>query len=243
VRNAAGPRWRRPRAPRRLLARSRPHPLHPQHPRLRPSPRQDGALRLRRRRALRPRRRNGPRRPAAPGYAPPAPQPVYVIGEQKPRRAVPAWLAAVLTVAVLGGALFGLYRYVSSGGAKQGAGQKAAPFERPAPQASASSHPFAKYIEVTGVRFLEKEDKTLAARFLVVNHSPAQLGGFRLRITLEAANSPPGEAVIAVVDAAPGAIAPHGSKEMEAPLVTHLKMYELPDWQFVRARVEIIDLK
>lgn len=168
---------------------------------------------------------------------------MYVIGEQKPRREVPAWLAAVLTVAVLGGALFGLYRYVSSGGAKQGAGQKAAPFERPAPQASASSHPFAKYIEVTGVRFLEKEDKTLAARFLVVNHSPAQLGGFRLRITLEAANSPPGEAVIAVVDAAPGAIAPHGSKEMEAPLVTHLKMYELPDWQFVRARVEIIDLK
>lgn len=186
--------------------------------------------------------------PTGAWQAPPQPttyagqtQPVYVIGEQKPRRAVPAWLAAVLTVAVLGGGLFALYRYVSAGSARQQAGEKTAPFERPSAQTSA--HPFAKYLEVTGIRLLENREKKLVTRFVVVNHAPADLSGFRLRITLEAANAQPGDAMIAVVDAAPGTVPAYGIKEMEAPVVTHLKVYELPDWQFLRARAEIIDAK
>jgi hypothetical protein len=171
--------------------------------------------------------------------APQAP-PVYVIGETKKRAAVPPWLAAVLTLAVIGGGLFLLYRYISSDRGARTAG-KAAPFEAPKPQAS--THPFAKYMEVTGVRLLEGQDKKLKTRFVVVNHAPAEMTGFRLRITLEAANAAPGDAVIAVVEAAPGAIPAYGVKDMEAPLVTPLKVYELPDWQFVRARVEIIDSK
>jgi hypothetical protein len=165
---------------------------------------------------------------------------VYVIGETKKRAAVPPWLAAVLTLAVIGGGLFLLYRYISSDRGARTAG-KAAPFEAPKPQAS--THPFAKYMEVTGVRLLEGQDKKLKTRFVVVNHAPVEVRGFRLRITLEAANAAPGDAVIAVVEAAPGAIPAYGVKDMEAPLVTPLKVYELPDWQFVRARVEIIDSK
>jgi hypothetical protein len=165
---------------------------------------------------------------------------VYVIGETKQRAAVPPWLAAVLTLAVIGGGLFLLYRYISSGRSASTAG-KAAPFEAPKPQTS--THPFAKYLEVTGVRLLEGQDKKLKTRFVVVNHAPVEVRGFRLRITLEAANAAPGDAVIAVVEAAPGAIPAYGVKDMEAPLVTPLKVYELPDWQFVRARVEILDSK
>ncbi|MGC8882943.1 MAG: hypothetical protein ACP5UT_08910 [Bryobacteraceae bacterium] len=191
-----------------------------------------------------------PQQPSPTGawQAPPQPatyagqtQPVYVIGEHKPRRAVPAWLAAVLTIAVLGGGLFALYRYISAGSSRQQAGEKAAPFERPSAQGSA--HPFAKYLEVTGIRLLENREKKLVMRFVVVNHAPADLSGFRLRITLEAANAQPGDAMIAVVDAAPGTLPAYGIREMEAPVVTHLKVYELPDWQFLRARTEIIDAK
>lgn len=183
--------------------------------------------------------------PAAYGpTAPPTPAPpqqVYVIGNQNPRRGVPAWLAASLTIAVLGGGLFALYRYIARGGSGQtGAGQ-ATTLERPTAQTS--QHPFAKYVEVTGIRLLETADKKLVARFVVVNHAPAPLSGFRLRVTLEASNASPGEAVIAVVDASPGTLPPHGIREVEAPLVTHLKVYELPDWQFLRARVEILDAK
>lgn len=166
---------------------------------------------------------------------------MYVVGAASPRRALPAWLAALLTLVVLGGGLFLLYRYLSGGRGAPEAVKQTAPFEQP--QAQASAHPFAKYIEVTGIRMLEGPDKRLKVRFVVVNHAPAELSRFRLRISLETANAAPGEAVIAVVDALPGTIPPHGVKDMEAPLVTPLKVYELPDWQFVRTRVEIIDAK
>ncbi|MEJ5368597.1 MAG: hypothetical protein WHT08_09775 [Bryobacteraceae bacterium] len=168
-------------------------------------------------------------------------QPVYVIGAPAQRRAIPAWLAAVLTLAVVGGGLFFLYRYLSEGSGARETAKQAAPFERPQPQGAA--HPFAKYLEVTGIRMLEGSDKKLMVRFVVVNHAPAELSRIRLRISLETANAEPGEAVIAVVDARPGTIPAHGIKDMEAPLVTALKVYELPDWQYVRARVEIIDEK
>lgn len=184
----------------------------------------------------------------SPGWAPPAPampaaqeQPVYVIGAAPQRRAVPAWLAALLTLVVVGGGLFLLYRYLSRTGSAQEAVKQAAPFERP--QAQGAQHPFAKYLEVTGIRMLEGPDKKLRVRFVVVNHAPAELSQIRLRISLETANAEPGEAVIAVVDATPGTIPAHGVKDMEAPLATPLKIYELPDWQYVRARVEIIDQK
>jgi len=188
---------------------------------------------------------HAPPPPAPPAWAPPpaaAPQPqqTYLIGETK-RRTVPPWLAAVLTVAVIGGGLLLLYRFLSTGRGGAATAQKAAPFE--SPKAASSSHPFAKYLEVTGVRLLEGPDKKLMTRFVVVNHAPADLTGFRLKITLEAANAAPGEAVIAVVEASPGTIPAHGIKDMEAPLVTPMRVYELPDWQFVRARAEIIDQK
>ncbi len=179
--------------------------------------------------------------PPPPAAAPPQGQPVYVIGETARRRGTPAWLAALLTLVLIGGGLFLLYRYLSSNRAGAPAAQKTTPFE--APQQQASAHPFAKYVEVTGVRVLEGPDKKLRTRFVVVNHAPAELAGFRLRITLEAVNAAPSEAVIAVIDASPGAIPAYGVKDMEAPLVTHLRVYELPDWQFVRVRVEIIDAK
>lgn len=181
------------------------------------------------------------RPPAAPAPRAGAEQAMYMVGAAPPRRALPAWLAALLTLAVLGGGLFLLYRYLSGSRGAPEAVKQAAPFERP--QAQASAHPFAKYVEVTGIRLLEGPDKKLMVRFVVVNHAPAELSRFRLRISLETANAAPGEAVIAVVDAAPGTIPAHGVKDMEAPLVTPLKVYELPDWQYVRARVEIIDAK
>lgn len=191
-----------------------------------------------------------PQAPPQPAWTPPAAVPpaaappqqqVYVIGETRSRRPMPAWLAAVLTLAVIGGGLFLLYRYISSDQGRAGTAKKAAPFETP--QAQASAHPFAKYLEVTGVRLLEGKDKKLLTRFVLVNHAPADLTGFRVKVTLEAANAEPGEAVIAVVEATPGSIPAYGVKDMEAPLVTPLRVYELPDWQFVRARVEIMDAK
>lgn len=170
-------------------------------------------------------------------YAPQAAQPVYTIGNNHARRGVPAWLAAVLTMAVLGGGLFLVYRWVAGGKSGAPAQAQKSPFV-PAGEA-ASAHPYAKFVEVTGIRLLEGPDKKPLVRFLVVNHAPIELRGLGLKISLETANAAPGEAVIAVIDAHPDPIPPQGAKDMESPLATHLKFYELPDWQYVRAKVEI----
>lgn len=177
--------------------------------------------------------------PQQPAYYPPPqpaqpPQSVYTIDNGK--KGMPHWLIAVITLAVIGGGLFGIYRLLSTR-----SGQPAATAESATPQLPGvtSSHPYAKHIEVTGVRLLESAAKKPLVRFAVINHSPAELSGIELRITFTASNAAPGSQPIAVVDAKVGSIPAYGSKDMESPLATTLRIYELPDWQFMRTAVEI----
>ncbi len=170
-------------------------------------------------------------------YYPPAgqPQPVYTIGEQN-KKGMPTWLAGLLTIAVLGGGLFALYEFV---GKKNGTSTADAKSGATSSTAAGGAHPYAKYIEVTGLRLLEGADKKPQVRFAVVNHSPAELAGLELRVTLATTNAAPGTPPIAVVTSKVGSVPAHGIKDIESPLQTKLRVYELPDWQFVKAAVEI----
>jgi hypothetical protein len=174
--------------------------------------------------------------PPQPPQAAPQQQPVYVIGGQQPARqrsGAPAWLGVVLTIVVIGGGLFGLYKFVEG---RKAMSQPAAQAGAPAPVTQVTgSHPFAKHIELVGIRLLETDDKKPLVRFVVVNHSPAEFSGLALRINFTASSGEP----IAVVDAPVGTVPAYGIKDMEAPLATKLRIYELPDWQFVRASAEI----
>lgn len=171
--------------------------------------------------------------PPQPQYAPPAAAaPVYTISEQK--KGMPAWLVGVLTIAVLGGALFGLYRFVGGHGSSSTASNKA-----PAAAAADSKNPYAKYVEVVGLRLLENEAKKPLVRFTVVNHSPAELSGLELRVFLNSVDAKADSEPISVVEAKVGNIPAYGTKDVEAPLNTKMKIYELPDWQFVKTTFEI----
>jgi hypothetical protein len=174
-----------------------------------------------------------PQYAAAP--APPPPQQSYVIGAPPPRRAgAPAWLGVVVTLLVLGGGLFGLYKFIDGRNAiEKPLGAAAAPAEKTA----SGTHPFAKHIEVVGIRLLETADKKPLVRFVVINHSPAKFTGLALRVSFVATNGN-GDA-FATVAAPVGDIPAYGTKDMEAPLQTQMRIYELPDWQFVRPQVEV----
>lgn len=172
---------------------------------------------------------------AQPQYAAPQPQqPVYTIGEQK--KGMPSWLVALLTLAVLGGGFAGLYKLLSKSdnGRPVAAGPK---LEQPGPAGGA--HPYLKFVEIVGVRILEDERKRPAVRYVVVNHSPAELGGVELRLTFLASSDKGDADSFAEITTKVGTLAPYGSKDLEAPLATKLKIYELPDWQFVKVNVEI----
>ena len=166
--------------------------------------------------------------PPLPVYAeqPPQQQQVYTIAEHK--KGMPTWLVGLLTIAVLGGGLFLLYKYV--GGSSTPAPAKAAV------PADGKAHPYQKYLEIAGVRFLETESKKSVVRFTIINHSEADLAGLELTVVLTPTT---GGEPVAVIDAKVGAVPAQGVKDMESPMSTKLKVYELPDWQFVKATFEI----
>lgn len=169
--------------------------------------------------------------PPPPQYQPPQPQyapapPAYVLPE--PKRGMPGWAVMLLVAAVLGGGLLALYKYTSGNAASD---TPKAALERPA--AASGDHPYAKFIEVTGLRLTEDSKQKVKLRYLVVNHSRAEMPGLALQLTLAAKGE--SASPIAVVKADVGNLPPDGSKEMESPVNTKLRAYELPDWQFLRA--------
>jgi hypothetical protein len=141
---------------------------------------------------------------------------------------MPTWLVGLLTIAVLGGGLFVLYKFV--GGPSAPAPAKAAV------PADTKAHPFKKYLEIAGVRMLESEGKKPLVRFTVINHSEADLSGLEMNVVLTPTT---GGEPVAVIDAKIGTVPAQGVKDVEYPLNTKLKIYELPDWQFVKATFEI----
>jgi hypothetical protein len=185
----------------------------------------------------------------APQYTPPPPpppqqpwqqaetqhsQPYYVVGEQ-PKKKVPAWLVMVGTAALLGLGLFGLYRYVDGGSKSEETAAAAKKAESATPP---GTHPYAKFVEITGLR-LSEEGKKVKVQYVVVNHSAAALAGMELKLTLTTVNAKPEDAPLAEFVSKVGDVDPFGSKDMAEQITTKLRAYELPDWQFLKATFEI----
>jgi hypothetical protein len=108
-----------------------------------------------------------------------------------------------------------------------------------APQ-GAGANPYARYIEVAGIRIIEDEKQQIKATFVVVNHSAADMPSQDLQITLRSSTAKPEDDPVAVVAIKTGPLAANASKDLSVPLKTTLRAYELPDWQFLRAAVEVL---
>lgn len=175
--------------------------------------------------------------PAAPAWQDPQiqhSQAFYTVGEQKKKK-TPLWLVMVGTAALLGVVLFALYRYVD-GGANSGTSEAiAAKKEAAAPP---GTHPYAKFVELTGFRISE-DGKKVKVQYLVVNHSAASLAGLEMQVTLTTVNAKPEDPPLGEFTAKVGDVEPFGSKEMSDTFPTKLRAYELPDWQFLKATFSI----
>lgn len=158
----------------------------------------------------------------------------YVIAE--PRRGMPGWLVMLLVAAVLGGGFYGIYRYTSH---EPSAAAPVSQLEAAAARTGNDGHPYAKSIELTGLRLYEDTRKRVVLRYVVVNHSMAPMPGVELNIRLSTTSAAGGEPPIAVIPAKVGNLDPHGVKEMEALIETRLRVYELPDWQFLKTSFDV----
>ncbi len=167
--------------------------------------------------------------------APPSPaQPAYVVA---PARHAPGWLVALLVAMGLTAVGGGAYYFLSSNrSAGSETGGKAA--SEPVPTAAAAapaSNRLAKFIEATGFRITEDERKRLNIRFLIVNHSPADLGDMAGKVHLKTTEGKS----IADFDFKTTRLGPYESVEFTVLVSTTLRAYEVPDWQFLKADLEI----
>ncbi len=102
------------------------------------------------------------------------------------------------------------------------------------------NHPLNKFIELVGFRVSEEKEGSVKVQFGLVNHSNADIGDLQLRVVLttnlaKPSDPPLGEFKVTVKD-----IGPNEIKDVTGSMPTKLKVYELPDWQFLRAKFEIL---
>lgn len=178
-----------------------------------------------------------PEPPAAPQAIPPVSSPMPPPAP-RPAGHMPGWLMTILFAFAfvgLGASIYWGYNYYA--GRKQ-AGAPLPGAAEPVAAKGGRPHPLQKYLEISGVRFLGDKKKT-EARFLVVNHSEAEIANLAGTVTVWARTQRSEEDTVGTVSFKIGEIGPNQSREVTAPLTTKLKIYELPDWQNVTTDVQI----
>ena len=100
------------------------------------------------------------------------------------------------------------------------------------------SNPLQKSVEVVGLRMLS-DKKQPVVRFVVVNHSAAEIADLAATVTLWASTSRSEEDSIGSFKFSIPNLGPNESTDMTVPLKTKLKMYQLPDWQNATAEIQI----
>lgn len=173
--------------------------------------------------------------PAAPAPTPPPPP---KRAARAPRRSMPTWLMSLLFAAGFIAIGVGAYWGVSRMGRNAEKQHPALAFEDPG-TAQPKPHPLEPYIEVTGVRFLQDDQKRTEVRFVLVNHSPDSIRDLAGTVTLLGRAEGSGEQPVGTFGFKVPSLAAWGTREMSAVMDTALRVYELPDWQNVSTRVRI----
>ncbi len=107
--------------------------------------------------------------------------------------------------------------------------------------ASNKNNPLAKYIELVGIRASEKSPGHLQVQFGVVNHSEADIGDVKLDVSLGTTAAKAGDPPLITFSAKVPALGPNEMKAVTVDIPTKLRVYELPDWQFLKADFQIGD--
>jgi hypothetical protein len=118
---------------------------------------------------------------------------------------------------------------------------------KPAPtgglQTSQSSNPFAKYLELVGFRTIEKSPGHLEVRFAVVNHSEADLGELKMDVNVRTTTAKSDDPPLLTFSITVPSLGPSELKPVVIDVPTKLRVYELPDWQFLKPDFQLTEPK
>ena len=179
-------------------------------------------------------------------FAPPpaqqAPPPGYYGQPAAPSRGfnLPVWLMTIVFALAIAGVVFGIIWMFSTNRGSAGSGPAPiASVESPAAKPGAKTNPLQKYIEIAGVRFVQDaKKKTTMAKFVIINHSEADINGLAGNVTIWGRTQKSEEDAQGTFSFSTS-LAPFESKELSVPLNTKRKIYELADWQNITTDVQI----
>ena len=100
-------------------------------------------------------------------------------------------------------------------------------------------HPFARFVEVTGLRVVADLSHRSQVQYIVVNHSSEQLSGMLIRIAVRSSADPAGAKPLFTVSAVIPSLGPHQSKEIRTDLDSQLRSSAIPDWEYLRTDVQV----
>jgi hypothetical protein len=174
---------------------------------------------------------------AQPYYPPAQPQPrPLAVGPG--RFVLPIWLLTVVFALAFVGLVFGIYWIVQ---VARGSGQPNTPsasVESPAAKSGLKTNPLQRYIEVSGLRFVQDAKKKTLAKFMLINHSEADFTGLAGNVTIWGRTQKSEEDAEGTFSFTTN-LGPLESKELSAPVNSKLRIYEMPDWQNVTLDLQI----
>jgi hypothetical protein len=148
-----------------------------------------------------------------------------------------SWMVTFLTMTIVLGVLLGGVFYMMP---HSNADTKAAPAAAQTPAAPHDgSHSLASFVEVTGFRIVGDPAKKAEVHYLAVNHSTAELADVTVFVTLRNAYAAAGQPPICKFSFRAAGLAPNESKEMVSPIEKVARAVTLPEWQDLRAEVQI----
>jgi hypothetical protein len=169
-----------------------------------------------------------------PPPAPAAPPHAYALAGH--RGGLPTWLLAIVFAFAFLGLGAGVYFAIHYFRGSQAA---SAPLDTVPAKTPGKANALQKYVEVSGIRFVENPKHQTEARFIVVNHSDADITDLAGTVNIWGRTTKSEEESAGNFSFKVASLKPNESKEAVAALNTKLKVYELPDWQNVSTEVQI----
>ncbi|MCZ2150513.1 MAG: hypothetical protein LC126_22400 [Bryobacterales bacterium] len=163
----------------------------------------------------------------------PAPQQeTYII--PPPKSGLPSWAVVLLVAVVLIAAGYAGITFLRPGPAK--------PDLKTVPAADAAKQvsPFARNLEIAGLRVVESANRKLEVHLIVINHSAAELPELKLAVNLRPTTAAPDSDPISTFTVKVPPLGAFESKDLKAEAVTKLRAYEFPDWQFLKADFQVV---
>jgi len=107
----------------------------------------------------------------------------------------------------------------------------------------AAEHPFARSVEVAGVRITAGLNHKPQLQYIVVNHSSKELTGLGIRVAMRSASDPSSAPPIFTVFSKVPALGAYQSREIRTELDSDVRISSLPDWQSLRPDVVVSGAK